>query len=613
MKPHAPRKALDEGQGFASLLTQVARDASTARDPVAALRILLTYGGRIPLAVGEEALTAQGRSVHAAITGGAKVTLAGVERLHPVSVAGLRPDGRVLLTGPEPLGITPKPDNEFGCILPLVWLSWSEEAVGRYKRALVASTAALDGGHAVARRWLSEASANEIRDTLSLLHSVGAHAAPLQLYVDEHVFSNFRENNITGKVLLPTSPLGLFKRLADTPPDRWSPEEATLVFCARLVLKADGPAGLEEFNSNQLMPEFVSRRFAEKYEMYRSADAISEELACFAPSEQAAAYANDECAKALADGRVAIARQRQGYREIFGVNLHKRVRWIKPAPAERALVLDALAETWAVKWSVSLHGFDSYRRFLAEWVPAVVAGHIRTTEPWFANAYEELIHDIVCATTEICSADIGMSRGLRSLRALVDALGREDWQEIVSWELPHYYCCAAPSNDLARSFAHAPADLADILWAIAARMQYNAWHFVPGNLPLTRHVTERDYFYPPTLPDLAQWSDQHHRGHVASGVRHAVRAPAAVDICGHKFNGFVDVRLMRRAGVPFGLAELTTAIGAAQMVAEAAGSLAGHLARSGASLRIGAFGPEWYAAQAAACWQSAVAVSTEAT
>jgi hypothetical protein len=195
----------------------------------------------------------------------------------------------------------------------------------------------------------------------------------------------------------------------------------------------------------------------------------------------------------------------------------------------------------------------------------------------------------------VFDADFTMSRGMRSLPRLIGALREEDWSRITRWDLPDFFCCVTAAPEARRYFGDSPAQLADIAWSMSARMQYNSWHFIAGNLPKTPEVEARDYFVPPSLPDIAHYSDQHHNGHVAAKVRFSIRSPQPVQIDGRTFNGFIDLRLLRCEGRPFGEQDLLAAHRASAFIAGATSHTAA-LAAAGEDIEVTAFDSAWHAA-----------------
>ena len=164
---------------------------------------------------------------------------------------------------------------------------------------------------------------------------------------------------------------------------------------------------------------------------------------------------------------------------------------------------------------------------------------------------------------------------------------------MAQWDLPHFFCCVVPAPEARRHFGGSFPRLADTAWAISSRMQYNSWHFLAGNLPKVPEVTARDYFVPPTIPDIAYYSDQHHHGHVAAKVRFSIRCPQAVEVLDRTFRGFVDLRLLRCEGLPFDEQDLLAAQRVSGFIARATG-LAAELAARGTDIEITAFDSPWH-------------------
>ncbi|WP_458246946.1 hypothetical protein [Streptomyces sp. MAI_2237] len=211
----------------------------------------------------------------------------------------------------------------------------------------------------------------------------------------------------------------------------------------------------------------------------------------------------------------------------------------------------------------------------------------------FGTGLEHLVHETVAAATDVFEADFTMSRGMRSLPDLVAALRAQRWEEICDWDITQFFCCVVPHPQAARHFGGSSAALADAAWAMSSRMQYNSWHFIAGNLPRTQEVGARDHFVPPTIPDVAFYSDQHHHGHVNNKVRFSIRTPQAVEVDGRLFNGFIDLRLLRCEGTPFDEQDLLAAHRVSAFVARAT-TQAAALAAAGHSVEVTAFDSPWH-------------------
>jgi hypothetical protein len=123
-----------------------------------------------------------------------------------------------------------------------------------------------------------------------------------------------------------------------------------------------------------------------------------------------------------------------------------------------------------------------------------------------------------------------------------------------------FFCCIVGTAVLSRRFGSRLTS--DVFRAVQARMQFNRWHFIVGNFPRNAVPDDRHYFYPPTMPDLAEWVDQFHGGHIRAAVRYSIRSPGPeiletpLQISGHGFRGFYDVRVVRIDGTPFAVEDL---------------------------------------------------------
>lgn len=171
-----------------------------------------------------------------------------------------------------------------------------------------------------------------------------------------------------------------------------------------------------------------------------------------------------------------------------------------------------------------------------------------------------MIEDIVVSAVRATGADYGMSSSLRRPGALfVDKA--ENLGAVIGALTPKdFYCCIVGTDELRRRFGERLSG--DVFRAVQARMQFNRWHFIAGNLPRHLVAEDRHYFYPPALPDLAEWVDQFHAGHIRAAVRYSVRSPGPeiidtpLEISGHEFRGFYDVRVVRIGEKPFDLQDL---------------------------------------------------------
>jgi hypothetical protein len=591
-KAAKPDYVLDRDAGFPGLLMRTWQEATAAPDRAGSVRTLLTLGGHVPADVQLRALCMVEEAALRALfglswrNGGDGAPAAGhagaptAGRPAFLGEIGLTTSGRIAIRVPSgaPLAAT---ENLVSGVLRV---PWSATAMTRYRDELDRMTARSATAIADCRRWLDDAGPRARESLLEQLMDAARRTAPFILYQERRQYTNFRDlNTLTGKTLWPGHPDCALSSLSGLPIELWSDSDAVVVVCLTLLVRSAGYARIEEANGTQLTLDHVAYLLDQTRSKYNSAPGGP----ALPPAGNRVAHLHD-LAVALRARRQEIAGRALLYREIHGPLMHKVERLAGPAGDalnRREQVLCArLRERLPVAGDRLA---DIGASILA--APAWLAGSHRQ----FPTGLESVVHETVCAAQEAFQADFAMSRGVRPLSRLVAALRAEDWEELTEWELPAYFCCVVPAPDAARLFGHSTAALADTAWAISSRMQYNSWHFLAGNLPKVPQVVARDYFVPPTIPDLAYYSDQHHLGHVAAHVRFSIRSPQAVEVAGRTFQGFVDLRLLRCEGPAFDEQDLVAAHRVSAFIAVATGAAAA-LAAQGRDIEITSFDSAWH-------------------
>jgi hypothetical protein len=215
-------------------------------------------------------------------------------------------------------------------------------------------------------------------------------------------------------------------------------------------------------------------------------------------------------------------------------------------------------------------------------------------ENGFTSCLEMVLHELVQVATEATKSDVGMSRGPRRIGELIQAVCSHTTNP-ADWTTNAFYCCVTPSQAFTELFTDVPEELPQAIRAMSARMRYNGWHYLPHTIGMHEGSGDRDWFFAPAMADVTDWSDQHHTGHVASAVRHAIRVPFGVAIAGADRPGMHDFRLMRAAGEPFTLSDLRAAVAVGELLRCLYQAHAYRLARAGADvLDIVDFGNQWY-------------------
>lgn len=464
---------------------------------------------------------------------------------------------------------------------------WTRRTLDAYLRYTQDTAAALARSVADCRRWLQEQGGAGRDALLEQAKEAALRTAPFVLYQQERQYTNFRDaNNLTGKTLWPGHPDCTLSSLQGLPLELWSDHDVQLLVCLTLLIRSAGFGRVEEANGTQLTLDHVAGMLERIRRGYNTVPGA----APIAPAAAPTVADLDALALALRERRTQAGRTAQLYREIHGALMHKIER-VAQAPGARASArTGAMSARLAGRLGLSAAGLDGLGEQLAaapDWLAAPHGG--------FGTGLEHLVYETVAATTEVFEADFTMSRGMRSLPALIAALRERRWAEICDWDITRFFCCVIPHPAAARHFGGSVTGLADAAWAMSSRMQYNSWHFIAGNLPRGEETTARDHFVPPTLPDVAFYSDQHHHGHVNNKVRFSIRSPQAVEVDGRTFNGFIDLRLLRSEGPAFDEQDLLAAHQVSAFIARAT-SLAAALAAAGAPLEVTAFDSPWHLA-----------------
>ncbi|WP_374774035.1 hypothetical protein OG756_14505 [Streptomyces sp. NBC_01310] len=576
-----------EDAGFPALLKQTWRRATAAPDLATAVDTLLTLAGHVPADIQLRALAVEDETALKVLVGRSWRGDRPTDRADGAATAflgeiGLDKSGRVVVRVPSKGPLSGEADLVDGVLR----VPWSAEDLADYQVELALAAERWDTSVADCRQWLMAAGADGRRGLLQDLTEAAIRTAPFILYAGGRQYTNFRDQNtLTGKTLRPGHPDCALSSLASVPLELWSDSDVLLVVCLTLLVRSAGYARIEEANGTQLTLDHVALLFERTRTAYNAACATLPPVP--APASHGVA-ALGELAEALAGRRRELMGSVQLYREIYGPLMHKIERVAGPVKDDARQLEAALCAR--VRERLPLTGGT-----LAELAADLEASPGWLAEPHggFGSGLESLVYETVRAATEVFDADFAMSRGMRSLPALIAALRAEELPRIAAWDIPHFFCCVVPSREARRFFGGSASHLADTAWAISSRMQYNSWHFLVGNLPKVPEIAARDHFVPPVIPDIAYYSDQHHNGHVAARVRFTVRSPQAVEVLGRRFNGFMDLRLLRCEGLPFDEQDLLAAHRTSGFIAKAT-SLAATLVAGGAEIEIASFDSQWH-------------------
>jgi hypothetical protein len=588
-----PDRVFPDDAGFPGLLARAWRAATSAPDLDAALRLLLTLDGHVPQDVQLRALRTSDEAAVKVLLG---MSWRGDDQGNDrsgrdvwptedgpafVGEIGLTTGGRIVVRVPS----RPPLADEVDLVNGMIRVPWSADALSAFENEMRRTALRRANSIAECRDWLAATEPDKRNEMLEQLKEAALRTAPFVLYQEGKKYTNFRDRNtITGKTLWPGHPDCALSSLQGLPLELWSDNDVELVVCLTLLIRSSGFARIEEANGTQLTLDHV----AELLERTRRQYADVPHGSAVEPAATAGVESLNGLAGALRDRRAKLGKTARLYREIHGPLMHKIERVAGP----RGDVARSREEQMCARLNQRLPIAGDTLEEL---------GRNMTAMPtWLAHPYrgfgtglEWVIFQTVDAAREVFGADFAMSRGMRSLPQLIRALREQRWAEITAWELPEFFCCVVPDPAARRFFGDSLAQLADIAWSMSARMQYNSWHFIAGNLPKVPEVVARDYFVPPTIPDVAFYSDQHHNGHVAARVRFSIRSPQPVAVLDRIFAGFVDLRLLRCAGEPFTEQDLIAAHQVSAFIASST-TAAAALVEGGQDITVTAFDPAWH-------------------
>jgi hypothetical protein len=522
-----------------------------------AIRELLTFGGRAPISQRKLSLAPFDRAIFEALP-----TTPDIRIARERSGNGHCENLRVYTNGLGRLHIRPAVDKlvDYGLEheIEIGYLSvdhrlirWAEARADRSRREEMRLRKPLDD----ALRELQRT--NALSCLLDDVEDSVRHVETVCFYADDRIYAVMeRVTNLVST----RKARGLIDDLRQTPVSAWRSSDRLAIAALRALFLSGGSIRFEEFNSIELTAKRLRKS------LLRLGTGYSNALhAQFEPSTHPFELGRQVGVLARSISGSSWLR----YRKVNGITFQKREHCIRVPPSkatERTIqaAFHRLKSSWPCKEIADPRSFFARAAQdaiyvtcrQAQWTVAADAAPAQAGSP-----LERLIEDVVISAIRATDADYGMSSSLRrpgelfvdepsSVASVIAALTPKD-----------FFCCIVGSAALQQRFG--PRLSSDVFRAVQARMQFNRWHFIPGNLPRHLVAADRHYFYPPVMPDRAEWVDQFHGGHIRAAVRYSVRSPGPemVDppliISGHQFRGFYDVRVVRIDGPPFTFDDLT--------------------------------------------------------
>ncbi|HEY1348287.1 MAG TPA: hypothetical protein VGF67_01520 [Ktedonobacteraceae bacterium] len=376
---------------------------------------------------------------------------------------------------------------------------------------------------------------NQVLDWVERVESV-------YLYIDRCIFtrSDVGENTLTAR------PHGILRQLLTRPLAAWQPAERLLIVGLHALFLTGRSIRFEEFNGKQLTAVRLRTWLSQKLGAYCAL--LEEEV-------PPASSLLDQAALVGRYARRVDESDWMRFRRIHGVTFLKEEHLQPPAKGAHFSILPPHLQELTRHLCAGSEASEG----LAAMTRAALHLYIETGS---SAALHEIIERIVLSAVLQAHADYGMSSSLRTPAAL-RGTPEQRIAGVLALSKQDFYCCVLPHPRLVREVAE--PQIYQILYASAQRMEFNRWHFLPGNFEREVIPFNRHYYFPPMMPDIAEWSDLRHGGHTRAGVRYSIRAPGAplwrapFLAYTHPYRGCYDVRLVRIEGPPFGKAELQVA------------------------------------------------------
>ncbi|MFI2372378.1 hypothetical protein [Streptomyces sp. NPDC018833] len=568
-------------EGFDKLLEMVASEAAAQSAAGPAIRHLATIGERLAPEVALGALRSSERHLLDAMEA-ARATVAQPAADHTDGHRfGQLKAGKVCILRPGETG-----GSELRTVAGVNWRDGAPEGLD----AECARLAELEGAEIEScRLWLREQGEEHAADLVGRLRLLFRHVGPIRLYIGDFCYTNLgRSGNLVGKSVGAESDRCRMKVLSETPLSEWSAADACFVVCMSALISSGTPSRTEEFSGTQLIPsrltEFLEGRILAYDGEVPDAEASGSAVGRLF---ELADRARELRARKLESGAVV-------YRTVQSMTINKKEHFFD-TPVTGADVPEVFLDTLSdlvpsAPDAIRSGGFD------VDWQP-LLDGDPQPSQAGFGSRFEEVLHQLVASAAAGTASDVSMSRGPRDILRLSSLLA-EGSIEPGHWKTSEYYCCVVPSEDFRRRLADAgaAAEVPQVVRAIAARMRWNSWHFMPHAAAVTDDASfaERDWFFAPSMPDMTEWTSHHHQGHVANGVRHAIRVPFGITLAGAHRPGVHDLRLMRSEGDVYGLGELRAAIAMGEVLRGLYQEHALRLEKREAAFVVNDFGNVWY-------------------
>jgi hypothetical protein len=541
---------------------------------------LLTLGGRLPFDYALDSLSLKGRATMLAIIGDDSLRLDGDSGLFVTQ----SPQGRISFTDAHPA--------EGRVVGRLELPPATEERIAESVLAMqVMEQAAQAELDSMLDTW---AESGELTRRVRQVADWVDRVETVVVYIGDEIYS--RSDAGTNTLLRS----GRLAKLENTPLKYWSTSDRLFVAAAHVLFTAGRSIRFEEFNGRQLSAVGLRNWLVSTWRRYAHAvnDPVPTDLACRPMIEIASEVRR---LASLVDASDWVR-----YRRILGLTFYKAETMVRLPVDERSHGVLPPAVADAV---TALVGWSPPPTMPAE--SAVSAAvELALERPDAGELIAHLLTAVVHAAAVDMDADYAMSSAVRDLTRLAPLEG-DRVRGILGLSKRDFFCCVMPN--LNRLGDRPTEEIGRILWLVAQRMQYNRWHFVPGNFDRDEIPHERHYFFPPVMPDVAEFSDRWHGGHIAARVRYSIRAPGPqlwrvpLSVGGNAHRGSFDIRAVRMYGPPFCRRDMWTAVRYCGLVDAIWRTMATRVNNGAVVPTIKSFDRDWYQQ---AAWNHVLAIRT---
>lgn len=427
----------------------------------------------------------------------------------------------------------------------------------------------------------------QLQPIISTIQDNLMRIGPTFMYVGHHLYSTFDR---AGKNLVDRTIEGGNRKLSiltRQPVDIWLPQDQVYVYSTHLLLASGGPARFEEFNGGQLSLDILSVFFDKKAQFY--SQYLQQDLPTIWPTQtlkEKAIYLREKLQE------VNLGFQR--YRIINGLNIRQEEKILGTYKfSVNEELQTALNNKIKTVFGIEKAIDETDQQYRQRVTRDVIHQEITTVKSSLEDGKTTdqvmplslLIWSIISAAAEATKSDYGISSTFRDIHKLIT-------KGPLSLEKDDFYCCVVPSETITSSQTN--EQIAEVSQIMANRMEFNRWHFIPGNIQQDKIPPKRDWLYPPAIPDISTETDWHHGGHINAIIHHSLRFPSAITIAEKEYRGSYDIRFIRQSGKPYNPDDIKTAKTYLNALGIVLQTISEYIETTNEAVIINGFTTKWY-------------------